>query len=391
MKQIAKKIYKKIFPTIYVKHCSQTTYQALLAAIHMYQATQDQFWLSEAKKIKNILLDIQQEDGGWDIGYFFNFGYYHKKGESTSPELLSLVALIKYWEIDNDDKVENSIQRGIDWIIRHSYKFEGDWVIPYGPYSTRDVVVYNGISFAQAPLAMWSRYETSKVRKNKIVDIYRGMNSYLARQLVSAKHGSYMLYSLPRENMGDKARGKVDYYHMAQQLEMHNYANEYCPDDNALKIVTEFGEHILHMQDANGAVPYYNNMPEVGIHVWGFCSVINAFVDMHLITGNSKYLYAGTKVKDWIIKNALNNKYFCAVLSREGRKLNNGYYPRSDAWVINALSKIYGFSDNRDELLKIIEGAYSTLSDSNYSGLEYHAGTRVRLIIRKFLMKMLSG
>lgn len=102
MKQIAKTIYKKIFPTLYVKHCSQTIYQALLATLHMHEATNEKYWFDEAKKLKDIMIDIQQKDGGWDIGYFFNFGYNHHKGESTSPELLSLVALIKYWEIEKE-------------------------------------------------------------------------------------------------------------------------------------------------------------------------------------------------------------------------------------------------------------------------------------------------
>lgn len=390
MKQIAKTIYKKIFPTLYVKHCSQTIYQALLATLHMYEATNEKYWLDEAKKLKDIMIDIQQKDGGWDIGYFFNFGYNHSKGESTSPELLSLVALIKYWEIDKDERVKLSIQKGIDWIINNSYELKDDWVIPYGPYSTKDVVVYNGISFAQAPLAMWSKYEENIERKNKIIEIYRGMNRYLAKQLIKTDNGSYMLYSVPCDGMDDKAREKVDYYHMAQQLEMHNYANEYCPDENALKIVLEFGEHLLSIQKEDGAISYFNNDPFIGIHLWGFCSNINAFLDIHKIMKNEKYLNGATKIKDWIMKNAYNYqlKHFSPILDERGNNLNLEYYPRSDAWVINSLSKYFSINQNDDELKKIIKNTYETLVSSNYSGLENHAGSKTKLFIRKNLLKI---
>ena len=324
MKQIAKTIYKKIFPTLYVKHCSQTIYQALLAALHMYEATNEKYWLDEAKKLKDIMIDIQQQDGGWDIGYFFNFGYNHHKGESTSPELLSLVALIKYWEIEKDERVKQSIHKGIDWIINNSYELETDWVIPYGPYSTKDVVVYNGMSFAQAPLAMWSKYEEDIERKNKIIEIYRGMNRYLAKQLIKTDNGSYMFYSLPREGMDDKAREKVDYYHMAQQLEMHNYANNYCPDENSLKIVLEFGEHLLSMQEEDGQIQYLNNEPNKGIHLWGYCSIINAFIDMNFITSNYDFDMGAKKIVNWISKYGYveKDKCFYPIVNKQ-KKTNN--------------------------------------------------------------------
>ena len=54
---------------LYVKHCSQTIYTALLGCLRMWDATRDSIWQKRADDVLAILLEIQQPDGGFDIGY----------------------------------------------------------------------------------------------------------------------------------------------------------------------------------------------------------------------------------------------------------------------------------------------------------------------------------
>lgn len=386
-----KSIYKMVFPTIYVRHSSQTLYQCLLAAIQMYESTEDSLWQFEASKVKDRLLSVQQKDGGFDIGYFFNFGFDHKKGQSTSPELLSVVALIRYWEVFRDDKVKRAIERGIDWIIFNSFPVNGDWAIPYGPYSSDEVVVYNGVSFAQAPLGMWSRYEQNVTKKQEILDIYRGMNRYLAKQLIETTEGCYMKYSESRSSLSKKAEAKVDYYHMAQQLEMHWYGHRYCPDENAQRIVEGFGKYLFYLHEKFSIIPYLNNDPGKGIHLWGYSSCINAFIAMWDMTKEDKYCVAAERISVWIINNSYRKEknIFYPVVSEMGLPLVSEYYPRSDAWVVNSLTCLYNRKRNVESLKSIILSAYLKISENDYSGRENHAGTKFRSVVRNIGLSLL--
>lgn len=386
IKSFCKKIYQKLFPILEVQYCSQTIYQSLLMTLNMYKITKEKYWFDEAKKTKDILIKIQQNDGGWDIGYYFNFGYRHNKGESTSPELLSIVALIRFWEVEQDKNVENAIQRGIDWIISNSIRVENDWAIPYGPYSIKKVVVYNGISFAQAPLAMWAKYEKDLNRKNKLIEIYKGMNRYLEKNVVYTKDGGYMKYSIPRPDMTQEQVDKIDYYHLAQQAEMHFYANEYYPDENAFKIYKSFIDYLLYLHKTNNVIPYVNNnLFKNNVHVWGYASTLNAFI----LEAGFEYKKAAMFTKDWLLKYSFNKNYFYPVLSSDGLVIDKNYYPRSDAWVLHALSMYYAIEKEK-KLEKIINKSYKKLSNSDFSGLENHANTHFRRLISKYLISKIK-
>ena len=150
MKKILLKIYRVLFPFPYVKYCSQTIYEVLLGCLRMYEATKESKWEKRCDKVVALLKHIQRPDGGFDIGYDFNFGMLHKKGDSTSPELVGLLALTEYARVFNKyDEIEPYAARAAEWIRKFARKKgENIFAIPYSPYNTKEIMVYNGTSFA---------------------------------------------------------------------------------------------------------------------------------------------------------------------------------------------------------------------------------------------------
>ncbi len=103
--------YKTLLRRPYVRYCSQTIYESLLGCMRMWEATSKNKRKERADKILGILLKIQRPDGGFDNGYDFNFGRLHKKGQSTAPELVGLVALTEYAKLFGKDKVFDAAWR----------------------------------------------------------------------------------------------------------------------------------------------------------------------------------------------------------------------------------------------------------------------------------------
>ena len=87
---------------------SQTLYEALFANVNMYLKYKDNKYKNASHDIAYLISNTQLEDGGFDIGYNFRFGNNMTKKsnkESTTPEILSIFALIKYYEIFKDDTI----------------------------------------------------------------------------------------------------------------------------------------------------------------------------------------------------------------------------------------------------------------------------------------------
>lgn len=140
----------------YIRHCSQTVYEALLGCCRMWEATHDSRWGDRSQRLLNILLRIQQPDGGFDIGYEFNFGRLHKKGQSTSPELVGLVALCEYAHLFEEKQAGQAAQRAAEWICKRALDMgDGKVAIAYSPYTINEVMVYNGTSFACGALGCY--------------------------------------------------------------------------------------------------------------------------------------------------------------------------------------------------------------------------------------------
>lgn len=394
MKEI---IYKLIFKHPRVKYCSQTIYEALLGCIKMFEATNEECWRQRADKIIDILIEIQQPDGGFDIGYEFNFGLIHKKGDSTSPELVALQALSNYALVFNQkEKIEPFAKKAAEWIKKHAIQLETNvWAIPYSPYTTKEIMVYNGTSFACGALGYYiSVFEVQDIKLN---NIYKGMVNYLEKSLYSDDlEGRFWYYPVQeRKDISKEMLNKVDYYHQMQQVEIHSNAQQFNPVEQQLKIIEDCCDYIIHMGSDKSIIPYTNSTVNFSgnIHVWGLCSVSSGFIEASKLIEEKKeeYLKMSKKVIDWIIKYSWNGNYFEPILSESGVPSKvMSYMVRSDAWVFNSFSLYYKEVDKNEEIKKIIETCYKKMEKVNFSGPESHASSKRKKVLSKIITWILT-
>lgn len=100
---------------------SQTLYEALMANINMYNSTGEEKFKKAAQELANVIIESQLKDGGFDIGYNFKFGEQIKKSseiQATTPECLSIYALIEYYKIESRRDILTAINKGMNWIKR---------------------------------------------------------------------------------------------------------------------------------------------------------------------------------------------------------------------------------------------------------------------------------
>lgn len=372
----------------YVRYCSQTIYQSLLGCLRMFEATSQSKWSQRADHLLSILLQIQQPDGGFDIGYDFNFGLMHKKGQSTSPELVALVALAEYARIFGKDKVLTPAQRAADWIRKNAIdKGDGQYAIPYSPYTTDEVMVYNGTSFAAGALGCYLGHIENDQELDKI---YRGMVLYLKSVMSSAPDlpGKFWYYndqSLTNlTEMQRMKRTKIDYYHQMQQVEMHALAQQAHSAQSQLDIITDAADLIAALQEKHEVIPYTNsNFYFKGcIHLWGLASVASGMLEASVVVPERKTTYhtVARRVVDWIVQHAWNGEHFVAVLDKTGTAVSCDYMVRSDAWVFNALAAAQKHL-GPGPWTELAENAFLKMDSVDYSGPESHASTRKKRLI----------
>lgn len=386
----------KLLRAPYVSFCSQTIYQALLGSIKMFEKTRDSKWKERSNYLIEVLIQIQCDDGGFDIGYDFNFGKLHKKGEATSPELIGLLAFVEYGRVFGYESVRDNIEKSLEWIKHFSIQIdENEWAIPYGPYSINQVMVYNGTSFACGALGY--AIGEMKLDNKEYTTIYNGMVNYLYNQLSDSAIGKYWYYNdQSRSDLTVLARNKIDYYHQMQQVEIHGYAQQVKPNSVQEKLIEAACDHVMSIQNRDGSIPYTND-PESyfagNIHTWGFSSAISGFIKgSELIKDKAdNYLDAALKALDYLIDNAWNGDYFEAVLNDNGEKYSySPYMVRSDAWIFNALAESYN-TLSYEGLDDIIEKTFCKMEEVDFSGPESHASNiRIRSIgkIVKLLKKL---
>lgn len=388
-------IHKTVLRPPYVRWCSQTIYQALLAAIKIYRYSNDDIWKERALDLKDILIKIQQPDGGFDIGYDFNFGLLHKKGESTSPECVSLVALIHYAEAFGiSDDVWVACDKCARWIVLNAIGIDNDrYYIPYSPYSTKDVMVYNGTSFACGALGMYIGF--FKITDEKIIKIYSGFIRYLSSVLISIedyKGKFWPYYDLDRTDIDEKKKEKIDFYHQMQQVEMHSFAQKYVPNHIQLDMINSASLSILDLYKDLKYLPYTNNEKDFGghIHLWGLASVISGLQEYKKLNSSftNEVYEAVNFVYDLIINKSWNKQYFYPIISKDNKVVYDLYMVRSDAWVINSLAGLleenYDFLD-KGELMQVLNEGFKSMEKVNFSGQESHASNQRTRFIGKLI------
>jgi hypothetical protein len=383
MKLIYEFLKKTIFKPVNVKYCSQTIYEALIGCLRLYDHCKSDIWKKRSEKLCKILIEIQRPDGGFDIGYDFNFGMLHNKGDSTSPELVGLLALVEYYKRFGGEIVEKSSHLAAEWIKNNAFKAsDEEWAIPYSPYNTKEVMVYNGTSFAVGALGAY----LGIFKNDDLEKIYRGMIKYLFNRMSTDhnNHGKFWFYSdQSRKDLNLFARNKIDYYHQMQQVEMHSIAQNSIPDNYQKQIIELATDHVISTQKKDGVIPYLNT--ESKIHLWGYCSCLSGFILASEIIENRSehYLEAANKVANWIYRNAWNGKYFYPILDCHGHPIDKSFYVRSDSWVFNSFSIAILKEIVPIEFLEVCEKCYLLMEKNNFSGAENHASSlRKRMIIK---------
>ncbi|MEF1248695.1 hypothetical protein [Vibrio owensii] len=365
-----------------VTYCSQTIYQALLFTVRMYKNEKSEYWLNEVNKLVKIMTGIQRPDGGFDIGYDFNFGLLHKKGDSTSPEMYAAYALVEAYKVTNSPQIKEALEKAKHWIEENAvYVSDDEAYTPYSPYNTKDVMVYNGTSFALGAYSSIGQVISIDTK------LEGALAKYLCGKLVKQpEYGLVWFYNdQDRMDLTDLKKDKIDFYHQAQQIEMHLLYIKYSNKLEQLPLIKDAFMSLVHLSSKESVLPYANDKVyfDNNIHVWGLSSFIAAYADiLGYLTPQDAELAEkeAKKTADYLLNVSFKNDYFIPTLKQNNRPFDERYMVRSDAWVINSLSNYNIVNKLTEEDFGKLIRAYNKMTSANFSGIESHASNaRVRM------------
>ena len=357
---------------------SQTLYEALFTAINMDLAYKKSIYKNQAFDLAKEIIESQLVDGGFDIGYNFSFGKNMSKKnsvESTTPEILSIFALIEFYDVYHEDFVIQSILKGIDWIKCNSYLIENhSYAIPYAPNSFYEVHISNGVSFAVATLT----YYMKVFNDFSVKHLCDGMFHYLRNELIVKENIGYWNY-FEKKLIKDNYYIKIDNYHIAQQLYYHMYVDKLYRNNDNKEIIDLVSRYLKNELKKNIAVPYIvaDGTCSKDIHTWGYCALLLCALewsDQNLID----------EIKRLIMEKMWNGSHFIPIIQENGIVVDASYYPRSDAWVLHSLSGYLCISNKDDLKVKnAVDYGLNRLSSSGYIGCENHVLTFRKKLFNK--------
>lgn len=374
---------------------SQTLYESMFYLLNKHAYNPSDTNTEMAKKVAYKIIETQLGDGGFDLGYDFIFGKgLNKKNpkEGTSPELLSITALSQYLlTFGNDENVLNAIKSGLKWITDRIIK-EGElFAIPYAPDSYDKVHITNATSFCISALASCLPLLDGE-KKTSVETYLDSMYLFMNKQLVvSGDNQAYWPYFYQNGTKEELSytNDKVDNYHMAQQIYHHMLAQRVYPNETNEKTIKEVFNYLASLIDDSGYIPYTfsNGKNTDKVDVWGFSSLISAFSLYGEMYDSAVAKDCSKKVLGYLMTNCWNGKYFTPIILNSNKyKFDNHFYPRSDAWVIHAISDHMRFVEKDTNLISETEKVYSLIEKGNYSGLENHTIT----LRKKFFAKAVS-
>ena len=83
------------------------------------------------------------------------------------------------------------------------------------------------------------------------------------------------------------------------------------------------------------------------------------------------------------MKYMIKEDHFLPIIKSNGEVINDDYYPRSDAWVLHALSEYLFMNEENKQVYEIVNIGLEKLEKVQYKGLENHAYTmRKRIFTR---------
>jgi hypothetical protein len=392
MKRLITKTFNFLFLyPIKIKYCSQSIYRTLLGCLYLWDYTKDKKWKNRADKLCSILIEIQRPDGGFDNGYDYNFGRFHKKGESISPELTGLLVLVEYYKRFPNKDVGTASKKAANWIAENAFRVDEDkWAIPYGPYSCKDIIVNNGISFAASALGVYLSFFYDKNLEN----VYHGMNKYLYQVLHSKQDqpGRFWYYSdQSRTDLTPFAKAKIDYYHQMQQAESHAIAESSFSSPFQKDIVVSTVDHVAFKQGNNAIIPYYNTQTD--IHLWGYSSCASGFIMASKLNKekSEEYKERAARILNWIIKYSWNNSYFFPIITQDGKIKDKKFYVRSDAWVFSAFAHAISENVIEDTHVSICEKSFCKMESVDFSGIENHATNKRIRFFKMIISNLMTG
>jgi len=391
IRKLSGKILKKVFfSPPYVYHSVQTIYKSLQGAIYLYEYNKSKIWLEHATYLAKLLSSIQQPDGGFDVGYNYPFGstFIHKRGNSLACESTAILVLGQYNKIKPTITVQNAIRKGISWIANNSKNVSAtEWAIPYDPTLAKEIAIINATSFASS--ALGANINPSNIR---LQEIYLGMITFLDNKLLydPKRNGKYWLYfdnfwiGTPKQ-----FANKIDYYHLAQQIEVHCISQAINPVTAQIKFIEEGADYLCSIHNEFGIIPYDNcNNFDGYIHTWGLASVVSSMLEVAILLPQKKKQYIKV-AKDnmfWLLNNAWNGEYFYDILTIGGNPISKDYMVRSDAWCFQACSaytKYFGSGNWEILALK----CFDRMSSKNFSGREKHGKKNIQLVYECFKNK----
>jgi hypothetical protein len=353
-----------------------------------------------AKDVAERIVQTQLPDGGFDIGYQFNFGPNlgkRKAREGTSPEMLSVTALALFRKQFGDDgSVVNAIQKGVKWINDRMVQIGTASAIPYAPDSFDGVHITNATSFCLSAVASSIDLMPVELRSEMKLNVER-MYEFMCGQLIylsKKTDEAYWPYFYKTDNPehAKYTNEKIDNYHMAQQLVHHCIANEFIPSSTNEHIIRVVAKYLLGQLRSDGYLPYtiYRGKVSDKVHLWGYSSLIGAFVRAYHIVGDDAYKEAAIKVRNYILEYGVADDHFAAVITDSNKsQYDCNFYPRSDAWVLHSLSELESICAYDDDSKIICERVFDKIRLGEFVGLENHALTyRMRLfafLVRKFV------
>lgn len=382
-------ILKALFFRVpYVRYSAQTVYKSLQACNYLYDATDDIKWQHQATKLIRLVSKIQQKNGGFDVGYNYQFGStnYHKKGQALSCETTALM-VVKMTDTFSNLNLEKEtiLEKGLNWILFNVVSLSNEkCAIPYCPDVTKEISIINGTSFTCSALAL---------NDNSVIthDIYLKMINYLYYSLISVEgfRGKCWPYFDISTNASLATEIKIDYYHLAQQIEVHAIAQQYNPNDLQLKLIEETSEFLISIFEKERDIIPYDNLNIFGgyIHSWGVSSIIPAMIEVSkLFSNNKKYLDLAHFTMNWLIDHAWNGEFFYDILTKQGKPLSTDYMIRSDAWCLQACAA-YTKEFGKGEWFDIAERCYERISLKNFSGKEKHGKITIQVYLEKFQIR----
>lgn len=375
-------------------YSSQTLYECLFFLIENSE-------FNQSYEVVKLIIDSQLEDGGFDIGYDFLFGKGLTKTldkEGTTPETLSITALGLFLDKFSDKLNEKemsdckkSINLGLEWIFSHHILINNVAAIPYAPHSFQYVHITNATSFALSAIALGWKYAELRIQE-ELKKLYHKLTQFMYQELVKGEDaGMFWPYFYQNGTEYEKTfiNDKVDNYHIAQQLYFHIISNKYIRCEYNDMIIKNVGEYLLASIDNEGFIPYTkrNGKSTQKVDVWGFSSVIMALAETYSALGKREFLEAALKVNNYLFTYCKAKDYFYPIIDNKSKSVfDSNFYPRSDAWVIHAVSSLANKCSLENEYKDFCQIVYTKIKIAGFRGKENHTySTR-----KKFFVKILS-